>query len=369
MYIHLLLILGIFSSCNFPITFRPKLSKAAFVDSFTVNDYGDISELGNWCLLGDSLIISLDQSCNQLRFYKKNTLSEFEFENRLSLNISGYISVFSLLNDTSCIFGNLDNEFYLYSIHNGKIKPLKYNNRQQKLLGNNYMLSTLAYHPLVTVDSGVFFINMYYRSLDGYFKYFGENLVCKFVIRGDSLINEGTLISKPSGLNSYRQPWGRYTSVQEKGYFYLIFPPFDSLYIYDFHENVILKRFCIGNQYYKNPTAFSFDSIFSKFGNQYEYEYDIANFEYYGVFYNPISKNTLLLFSSPNARTEIGDKKLLGLVLNHDFKTIKYVDFSFYNFFGINCTVLMPNGNLGFLIYENNKAIKRDSIKVLVYTF
>jgi hypothetical protein len=85
--------------------------------------------------------------------------------------------------------------------------------------------------------------------------------------------------------------------------------------------------------------------------------------------YNPHSKHFILFFSAPQLKKIDKNQNYAGIILDSNLKTIKYIDFSKYTFFVPECFIQFPSGKLGMPIYDNNKSIKREHFKVMVFDY
>lgn len=228
-------------------------------------------------------------------------------------------------------------------------------------LGNDYLFSSLKYHPAFIKKNKLYAL-FYYRSLKDYEAYLKEKCLAIFQLDSNKATFLKTIFNKPNCLKNYRQPYAKYCVANNK--IVLLFPPLDTLYFYDLNTSKLTKR-KINNRLYQLPQKYNYKK---RNDSGYDTKYYSNNFAYHSVFFNKKTKHYFLFFEAPNFKKTkilIYPNITYVLILDDAFNTIKIQQLG--NQYFSKESGMMTNKGFALPIYNINANEKK--LKYHIFNF
>lgn len=305
---------------------NPLIAENQAIDSFTVKGISDIDEFMTFHF-NDTSAFSYSGESSTLYFYTKD---HNDYTMGRKKELYGIGSMFhSFFVDSSGLINiiNGDNE-WMQLDDSFRIQKTFYFQERKGLLGDDYIITGLRTIPFLLEDKKLV-STFYYRTPQAYVRYFKMPSIAVSKIKNDSVYFANDYIPKPDNLIDYSLPFPKY--CYSPGKILLVYPCFDTLYILDTKKGGLSKK-VIANSNYTRPEKWDLTKMFTPEFNGYYTKYQLSNFQYKGVFYNPITKHYLLFYvtSTKEVKGRIAsyeDQPLRLLVLDEAFKIQNYYEF------------------------------------------
>lgn len=333
------------------------------VDSFQIVDYQSVEEIMNFTFLSDTQLMSVDRNKPALNFYSWEA-GEKKYRPIETFPLEGIQSAYSvaILRNKDILLGAIDAKWFRVS-PKGLVHPILIND-ERPYLGKKFLLTSTYRHPMVEAADGTLYFHYFHKGFEDFRKYFQESLLVRYQLSGDTFQTVGSYITKPVESIGFTYPWCTFVSNEEDNSIVLVYPGIDSLYRFSLATNKLVQS-ALKNPYFTKPSPYIIDSI----GNmEYKHNYHQSNFEYGVIRFNPTSQHYAILFTAPQFIDDVTGKKTnLMMVLDKNFKVLKYCSLEGRSFLGASFT--MPSGKLAFYVNDNQMNIQRESIKVLLYDY
>jgi hypothetical protein len=344
-------------SCN--IRYNEKNASIKRVDSFYLYGINDFNDVINFDYVNDSTFYSFNFNSNGFKKFSKIGNRNFKYVYEKKIKIDALIESFCIINPNKLLLIDFENTHYLFDtsmrIHKLQMQDIK------AFLGKNYINCNLKYHP-ISFQNNKFWSIYYFMHLDSYTQYFQEPSLCEYEIRNDKIVKLSSYVNKPTDLINYDAPYPVFCDNGDS--IVLLYPCFDSLYIVNKSTNVISKM-KIGNLSYKLPAPWDYLQMFTDTFNAYKTRYELKNFKYQAIIFNPKTRHYLLFYLKPSVDAYSQPLKLL--VLNNKFETIDYYTFN-ENFFHITNIVVIPNKGIALPIFPKDPEHEKN-ILYYIYNF
>ncbi len=347
MYPHLFfcLLIVIGCSCSQPENSAEEIiAENNIIDSFALNGIAARCELQSLHYLNDSSILSFNQESNEVSLYTlKNESKTFVLSQRKSIAPQGYIPAFFKLQDNSFCSISTENKLYKYD-KDWKVSDTTNLNLNFPHLKHSYLIGCWKSMPVL--QSGDTLISTFaYGGLNDYLTYFKEPAITEYIPEDTNARQISSYLPKPASLKHFMLPFPRYCYAGNT--IYLIYPCFDSLYIYNRYSKSA-HTVALKNKNYQLPLPFDYVK-----GLDFSYltQYELHNFCYKAIYHNPLSGNFLLFYVSPATTTIAGanptfdDQPLKAIVINKDYQVLQYWKFKF-NYSDITNQLYIPGKGL-----------------------
>jgi hypothetical protein len=345
--------------CSCKIRYNEKNASIKRVDSFYLYGINDLNDVINLDYVNDSTFYSFNFNSNGFKKFSKSGEKKFKYVYEKKIKIDTLIESFCILNSNKLLLIDYENSHYLFDtsmrIHKLHIQDIK------EHLGKNYINCNLKYHP-IRFHNNEFWSIYYFMHLDSYTQYFQEPSLCEYEIKQDSIFKVNSFIDKPRDLINYESPYPIFCDNGDS--IVLVYPCFDSLYIVN-KTTKALSKMIIGNLSYKLPAPWDYNQLFADTFNAYKTRYELKNFKYQAIIFNPNTRHYLLFYLEPSIDAYSQPLKLL--VLNNKFETIDYYTFN-ENFFHITNIVVIPNKGIALPIFPKDPEHEKN-ILYYIYNF
>lgn len=371
-------LLFIFSICSLALLHSCKntpvreAAEACITDSFRVKGIESADELLYLDRLNDSMLYGFDRMAGTAQLYKKVAPSSYERVINKQLTdyhdpASAYFQyipeqqIYAHIDGTSRTIETLDPDFNLVS--KGRLAY------QLPYLKDKYELNSLKTWPIIYKGDNVFLLTKFYSSSDQYKQYFSEHPLSLVQLQQGAVNHLKEILSFPPQLSEYMTSTQLYCSRGNK--IFLIYPCFDTLYIYDTDKGTE-NKIRINNRDFVAPARYDYSKKNSPQFNKYVTEQFLFNFQYLAAFFNDHTKHLVLFYKRPDTGTgkeelqAYEDQPMHALVLDTNFNTVRYVAFKQAGYFYPSC--FMIQGNRGFAIPKLSTTIPNDKA-VTFYIF
>lgn len=335
---------------------------ALLVDSIIINNVEDYNVILNMEYLNKNTFVSFNFNDNTFKKFKSNNTKKFHLVASKSFLKDSTFHSFNKLSDSSFLLIDYNNEhyildtnlnYYTYSLH-----------QRKKSLSTNFINSGLKYHPVILKDS-ILISTFYYTQLEDYNKYLKEPSISEYQIKKNEIIENKSYFIKPASLLNYQLPFPRFCFNKNK--IILIYPCFDTLYIYDRNTNHISK-YNIGNIEFKKPEKWEYNKLATENYNSYNTKYSLKNFKYYSIYYNPNTEHFILYYTSPTSQNT-QSPILKALVLDNKYNKIQNYTFSEKIYFETENFIVIPNKGIAMPLFPNNPNKNETNIVYHIYNF
>lgn len=295
------------------------------VDSFEISQFETPYEIKDVNNAGTHTLMTFD-GLNSIRYYGLNEGNTFKYEKTVTLtNKQEGISFLAKDFQTNFYFLFCKNSITKYDSSFNFIKAYPYKHTT-KFLKDKYRPVVCNTFPLIVTDSSLI-TAFNHNTVTEFFTTYKEPSKMEFVFKNDSIVRVNTFMRRPTQLVYYDGGMPLFyfplnnTLVEMSG-------NFDTIYTYDLktkNEN----KFALNNKDYTLPQKLDTKRIFND--QSYLIKHYLNNFNYCGMFYNPITKHIVIFYSTPldnNTEKNESYKFVKALVLNEKFKILKYLTFN-----------------------------------------
>lgn len=315
-----LLCFGVLACQPKPKYENPDLVK---VDSFYF-DKTDLDEISYLTALSDSDFVSFSYSQQTIFKYRLNSQKVLKqvSKKQLFLDNGNDIWCFAADNKNGYIITDDQNQFF--KVDTGyKATPLKQQMVIKPFLKENYILTSITYHPFIFNKNNLF-TSFYYKDLNSYTNYFKEkHALDQYEISSNEIKPIGSLFVKPQNLIDFEVPVPYFCSTTSG--INLIYPCFDTLYRYDYKTKQIQKQ-VIGNRDYILPEKWDYTKLGTSEFSSFDAKYRLNNFSYNGMYFNGKTQHYLFFYTTPE-KEKTFEKKLKLLVTDSSLKNHRYFEF------------------------------------------
>ncbi len=346
-------------------------SSVLIEDSLTIADVGSLSEFMYMESINDSTIKSYnvaDCSINYYKFDHKRLIYKHS-KTIHELPTRGYLPLFFKHNNYyyqgTEIKQNASGVIYKYDTLYRLVKAIKLT-YSFKYLGNNFMLDNGITSPLISRGDTI--ISVFYHNDVAYIpEYYKENSVAEFVVKKDSIIVGTTYINKP--LESDKYGLRPISYCFNNNTVFAIYPIVDSIYSYNRSTKKEI-HFSIGNEDFSKPHYFKEDDSDDYFKRLTDYE--LENFRYGAILFNPITKHYIIFYYLPldikqsKKLLSFRDQKEFAIILNEKFEILKYVKFD-NKYFNQANYFFIPGKGIAMPLFKSKSDY--ENIKYYIYNF
>ena len=203
-------------------------------------------------------------------------------------------------------------------------------------------------------------------SLDSYQAWFKEHAFSEFVLKKDTVLFLRSYMPRPAKLNEHEFPFETYYFLNNS--LFVIYPPFDTLYIYN-RASKTEQHVALHNRDYHLPEKFDPLKATGPGAGSYQTHYTINNFKYASIYYNAHTKHTILFYYAPMQKPENGkmvnpkDQKLRALVLDENMEHVAYYSFN-KPFVYPNSFFSIPNKGIAIPRYKGNSEFEETTFYI-----
>jgi hypothetical protein len=333
------------------------------VDSFWMDRlHSSQEEIMTLYPFDDTNIIGFDHF-NQLNFYTKNKNVFLYKKSKVLIPERSFSAFLSMNKSKNKYYVLAEKTIYTYdSLYN--LKDSSKFNHTMRHLKNDYFPASANLLPLI--NFGDTLVSYYsHSSATDFYKTYREPAFMEFT-PSKSIDSVTTYLEKPRDLQFYEVGFLTFhTAINNK--LYKLYNGIDTLYEYNrlTHKE---GKMPIHNKDYVLPERSNSKNLFD-FG--YLTKRSLSNFAYTGMFYNPMTGNTILFYNTPVSAS--GDKnptsknqKLKAIILDNELKAINYLDFK-EEFFPTTTFFLYTNKGLAMPL--DNDDPSNQKTKFYIYNF
>ena len=296
-------------------------------DSIAVSGFQSGQELQNLQYIHPDTLVSYDPQGNQLCYFTKTKPGLYAATSRYPTPSDSWSSMF--INGQHFAFISRNNALSMMNKTGDTLFSKKQFHHHFTHLGEAFM-SISQHDAEAAFFHDTLLLPFAHNNLESYQKLLEENEFMEFKKEGDSLRFIQTGFPKPPGLKNYNLPLAKYCRKGSR--LYVIYPCYDTLYVFD-HISRNLNRIAIGNKDYELPETYRNKAFTPSYGS-YQTRYELNNFAYSAIYYNPSTRHFVLFYYSPVKPDDTGhsvtpdDQKLQALVLDEAFQNPLYYCFT-----------------------------------------
>ncbi len=317
-----------FYGCNTPHTASDKIiyGETLFADSFEVKGIEARTEIQSFWHLNDTCLLSFNIEGSRVRYYS-NKKNKRIYLPRISNNLAPQRFLPGFFRDDKGNFMAMDNKQQLLRYNKDfTLKDSMYFNYNPPYYKRGFQLARTGTLPAISLgDTLICFIS--HNDVADYLPYsFKERPLIESIWKEGRIVKTERLFEKPANLIkyiSYYGPFYAYNKAQNK--LVLAYPCFDTLYTYN-RSAKNYEKIPIGNKDFKPLEEYD-----QSRGSDFAYltKYGLNNFSYHALYFNELTGHYLLFYTTPNKAGSIKNRKQKAIVLNHDYKILHYLNFSY----------------------------------------
>ncbi|MBS1635050.1 MAG: hypothetical protein JST26_03940 [Bacteroidetes bacterium] len=351
-------------ACNTPET--PALIEIQPVDSFTVHDIDIGQQVQEFHYYNDSLLYSFNPLYKNLDFYLKDVSGHFHLKSTHAIETPAWSTFFAGDNQQAC-FMSRENIFSVYN-SSGLEKQYALGIKHSfPFLKDSFMLLSSHDSPLLLCHDTLI-TAPFHSSLSNYNHYFHESVFAEFRILKDSICFLRSYLTKPKGLSGFCFPMAKYCFHNQT--FDVIYPCYDTIYSFNRSSGQTIKH-PIHNPDYKLPKPYTNKAFTAEYGS-YQTQYELNNFQYSAIYFNPLTKHYVLFYIAPVRHTvkdrlpTPDDQLLQAIVLNNQFETT--ARYTFYKSF-VNPVsyFFIPGKGLAMPVFKDHEHY--ETTQFFIYNF
>lgn len=325
------------------------------IDSFTVSGIDVGQQVQGFEYLGDTMLCSYNLIHKELVFFCKKSARQYEAKARRPIDVEAWSSHFTG-DDHLNYFLSRSNVLSCYDAAAGRKlweSPIKH---IFPYLKDSFSIFSPHSAPVVKRHDTLI-TSLSHGYIQSYRQYFKEPEIAEFRLADDSISFLRNYITKPESLPDYCFPLSKYCI--QGNTICLLYPCFDTLYIYDRMKNTLTKTL-IGNKDYQLPAKFDMSKLWTPEYGSYQTNYSLHTFAYSAIYYNPLTKHFILFYTAPVVQSSKGklptpdDQKMKALVLDEDLKPLKYHIFKSRNFVVPESYFLIPGKGLAMPVFKGH---------------
>lgn len=340
-------------------------SDASVLDSFQVIGLSGMDDLLNLQLIDDTTLVTFSTFGSKLKTFKKRG-DGFTFNQAVELSVGKPFHTFWLTNSEINIVDG-SNTYYRLDKNYQLLRSLKFSD-SKSALKKDFIINGNKTIPIIAKGDTIV-STYYYKNYQDYTSYFKEPAIAESFPQGDSFVTLRDYFQKPNDLINHAIPFPKYCFHDNK--ILLIYPCYDTLYLYDRSSNKLTKH-VIGNKKYSTPAHWNFKKMYEPDFSSYFTKYRLQNFYYHGIFYNPNSRHYLLYFKMAVTVTDKEqnpspeDQKLQLLVLNESFEPLHYYRFT-QTYGDPNLFLILPDKGIAMPVTTKENTVQNVTFHLYNY--
>ncbi|MBI2723047.1 MAG: hypothetical protein HYX39_12805 [Bacteroidetes bacterium] len=295
------------------------------VDSFEIEKFETPYEIGAVQNVDKNAIITFD-GFNSIRNYTLSEGNTFNYKKTITLkNTPESISFIAKDFQTNFYFLVCKNSIIKYDSAFNYIKSYHFK-YEAKFLKDKYRPVVSNTFPLIVTDSSLI-TAFNHNTVTEFFTTYKEPSKMKFVFKNDSIVRVNTFMRKPTHLVYYDGGMPTfYFSLNNK--IIEMSGNLDTIYTYDLSTQKE-NKYPLHNSEYTLPERLDTKRIVND--QPYLTKHYLNNFNYCGMFYNPLTRHIVIFYSTPldnNTEKNESYKFSKALILNEQFEILEYVKFN-----------------------------------------
>jgi hypothetical protein len=351
----IIIIIFFTSSCSHE---RKKYQAAEdfILDSFQIDGITTSDEILYLNYMDDTTLYSLDRVGNAAYLYTKGGKSNYHRTKSKDLNNYSNLGVVSFqFNPAKKTFIYADGVSKTFEILDTGFNTLFKSQIHHKLsgLGSRYMFNSTNSAPIMLSGDTILISKCHMNPADYATYISSEHPISKIALAKDSFVYCGEVASFPSQLSQYYNASSLYCKNGNE--IALMYPCLDTIYTYDLKNNKP-KKVPIHNQDFRQPASFDFSQMRNV---KYLNEYNIYNFMYLGIVFNPKTRHHVLFYKcaakansdNQSAVPSFSDEPMRALVMDDKFTLLHY--FTFEKKYFIASFFVMPDQGIAVPKYSN----------------
>jgi len=347
---------------------KVEVAEGNIIDSFEVSGMEGMDDFLQLHFIDETTLVSFNTFGSELKTFTKSGKG-FQLSKTDKMSVGKPFHSFWVDNGTTrqshVVDG--DNNYYRFDTAYRLESIARFENNKG-VLNDQYIINGNKTIPILTFGDTII-STFYYKDYQDYQDYFKEPSIAEHIRIGDSLISLKTYFAKPDDLINHAIPFPKYCVQDNK--IVLIYPCYDTLYVYDRSTAKTMKHL-IGNEDYLKPKPWNYKKMYGQDFNRYFSQYRLHNFSYQAIFYSPLSKHFLLLYQKPvvvkndDQNPVPEDQNIQLLVLNEDFERVARYQFTRQY---LNPTMFFFYSEKGLVMPLANQDDNYSKTKCHVYAF
>lgn len=330
-------------------------TEPAPVDSFKVSGIDVGQQVQGFEHLSDTLLCSYNLIYKELVYFRKLSPGQYKAAIHQPIDVEAWSSHF-IGDDQLNYFLSRSNALTCYNATAGQKlweRPVRH---VFPYLRDSFSIFSPHSAPVVKRHDTLI-TSLSHGFIQSYRQYFKEPEIAEFRLTADSVTFSRNYITKPKSLPGYCFPLSKY--CLQGNDICLIYPCFDTLYRYDRMKNTLTKTL-IGNKDYQLPARFDMSKLWTPDYGSYQTNYSLHAFSYSAIYYNPLTKHFILFYAAPvtgiskDKMATPEDQKMKALVLDGDFKPLKYYIFKSRNFVVPESYFIVPGKGLAMPAFKGH---------------